>query len=201
MKIIVGLGNPGKRYAGTRHNIGFEVLAELGRRFAVGSRPKSKFDGEIIETTIDQQPVCLACPLTFMNQSGRCVQPLVDFYKIAMADLLVVCDDFNLPLAKLRLRPDGSPGGQNGLADILERLGTQQVPRLRIGIGPVPPQWDPADFVLSRFDAQQRPAIDDAIRRGADAVRVWLSDGMDRAMSRFNRDPSERPEEPEVPPV
>ena len=115
MKVIVGLGNPGRRYEGTRHNIGFEVLTELARRYAVGCRPKAKFDGEIIETIVDGQPAYFVYPLTFMNESGRCVRQIVDFYKVVPSELLVVCDDFNLPLAKLRLRPDGSPGSRAGM--------------------------------------------------------------------------------------
>ncbi len=191
MKVIVGLGNPGRRYEGTRHNIGFEVLTELVRRHAVGCRPKAKFDGEIIEANIDGQPACLVYPLTFMNESGKCVRQIVDFYKVVANELLVVCDDFNLPIAKLRLRPDGSHGGQNGLEDILQRMGTLIVPRLRIGIGPLRADWEPANFVLSRFDETERPQINACVARAADAVRVWMNDGIAAAMSRFNRDPVE----------
>ena len=191
MKVIVGLGNPGRRYQGTRHNIGFEVVAELVRRVSVGSRPKAKFDGEIIESIVDGQPTCFVYPLTFMNESGRCVRQIVDFYKIVLSDLLVVCDDFQLPLAKIRLRPDGSHGGQNGLEDILQRLATNVVPRLRIGIGPLRDEWNPADFVLSKFDAGERPQIEVGVARAADAVRVWMNEGMAVAMNRFNRDPAE----------
>ena len=189
MKLIVGLGNPGRRYEGTRHNIGFEVVAELVRRFAAGSRPKAKFDGEIIETTVDGQPTSFVYPLTFMNESGRCVRQIVDFYKIVLVDLLVVCDDFQLPLAKLRIRPEGSHGGQNGLEDILQRLATVSVPRLRIGIGPLREGWSPADFVLSRFDSGERPYVEAGVLRAADAVRVWLNEGMAVVMNQFNRDP------------
>lgn len=189
MKIVVGLGNPGRRYEGTRHNIGFEVLAALARRFAVDRSPRGKFDGEIVETNIDGQPTYLVCPLTFMNESGRCVRQVVDFYNLDLVDLLIVCDDFQLPLAKLRFRPDGSHGGQNGLEDVLEKLATVNVPRLRIGIGPLREGWNPADFVLARFDAEERVAIDAAITRATDAVRVWLTQGMAAAMNQFNRDP------------
>ncbi len=191
MKVIVGLGNPGRRYEGTRHNIGFQVVAELVRRFAAGSRPKAKFDGEIIESNVDGQPTCFVYPLTFMNESGRCVGQIVDFYKIILSDLLVVCDDFQLPLAKLRFRPDGSHGGQNGLEDILQRLATFEVPRLRIGIGPLRTGWNPADFVLSRFDSEERPRMEAAVVRAADAARVWIHDGLAVAMNQFNRDPIE----------
>jgi PTH1 family peptidyl-tRNA hydrolase len=191
MKLVVGLGNPGRRYQGTRHNIGFEVVTELVRRHAVDGRPKVKFDGELIEANVDGQTVCLAYPLTYMNESGRCVRQVVDFYKIPASNVLVVCDDFNLPLAKLRFRPNGSHGGQNGLEDILQRLGTLAVPRLRIGIGPLPPQWDAANFVLSRYGTEDRAIIDQCIPRAADAVRVWLAEGIAIAMNRYNGEPAD----------
>ncbi len=122
MKLIVGLGNPGGKYAGTRHNIGFEVLAELGRLHGAGAA-RQKFQGEMQDARIGSEKVLLLTPLTFMNRSGNCVQPLRDFFKIANEDILVVCDDFHLPLAQLRLRRGGSAGGQKGLADILRRTG------------------------------------------------------------------------------
>lgn len=194
MKIVVGLGNPGKRYEGTRHNIGFRIAAELARRHAAGSRPRAKFDGEMIETTIDGQLTWLVCPTTFMNVSGKCVRQIVDFYKLDLKDLLIVCDEFQLPLAKLRFRPDGSHGGQNGLEDVLVQLGTQAVPRLRYGVGPLPPEWNPADFVLSRFDPADHAIVDAGIARAADGVRVWINQGMAASMNQFNRDAGDAPQ-------
>ena len=140
MKLIVGLGNPGRKYAGTRHNVGFEVLAELGRRAAAG-RPRTKFQAELLEAMVGGEKVLLLSPLTYMNRSGSSVQPARDFYQLDNEDLLIICDDINLPLAKLRFRAKGSSGGQKGLEDILRRLGTDQVPRLRLGVGQPPAQW------------------------------------------------------------
>jgi PTH1 family peptidyl-tRNA hydrolase len=121
-----------------------------------------------------------------MNLSGRSVQPARDFYKLSHPDLLIVCDDFNLPLAKLRFRSAGSSGGQKGLENILQRLGTQDVPRLRIGIGQPPEGWDVADFVLSRFAKAERREMDEAVRRAADAVAVWALDGIETCMNQYN---------------
>ena len=162
MKLIVGLGNPGRKYADTRHNIGWEVLAELQRRLGAG-RPRAKFQGEVVEAVWEGTRVLLLCPLTYMNGSGASVLAARDFYKIETDDLIVVCDDFNLPLAKLRFRAKGSAGGQKGLQDVIRRLGTDQFARLRIGIDSPPPQWDVADYVLSRFADEERGEVDEAL--------------------------------------
>jgi peptidyl-tRNA hydrolase, PTH1 family len=150
MKLVVGLGNPGKKYQGTRHNVGFEVLDELARRTQAGG-PKSKFSGNLVETRVDEEKLLLLYPHTYMNLSGNSVRPAFDFYKLELPDVLVVCDDFNLPVGKLRLRPQGSSGGQKGLADIVRKLGSEEVPRLRIGIGRPPGRMDAAG--LDRNDA------------------------------------------------
>ena len=147
MKMVVGLGNPGQKYNGTRHNVGFDVIAELARRFDVG-RPKSKFNGEIAETRIQDEKTILICPLTFMNLSGQTVRAAVDFYKLELADLLVICDDFNLALGRIRLKARGSAGGQNGLDDIIQRLGSKDFSRLRLGIGQPPPNWEVSNLSL-----------------------------------------------------
>src|SRR5205085_559716 len=146
MKLIVGLGNVGKKYEKTRHNIGFDVLEALVARNAGGSF-KEKFDGRLMDGMIAGERSLLLWPYTLMNRSGRSVSAATEFYQLLPADLLVVCDDFNLPLGKLRFRSQGSAGGQKGLEDIINRLGTDAFSRLRIGIGPVPDSWDPADFV------------------------------------------------------
>ena len=185
MKLIVGLGNPGSRYAGTRHNVGFEVIAELARRHAAGS-PREKFQAEVAEANIAGEKVLLMRPLTFMNLSGQAVQPARDFYKIENNDLLVVCDDFALPLGKLRLRASGSSGGQKGLDDILRRLGTDDVPRLRLGIGPVPEGWDAANFVLGKFTQDEAAVAAENVKRSADAVATWVRDGLAKAMNQYN---------------
>jgi peptidyl-tRNA hydrolase, PTH1 family len=185
MKLIVGLGNPGRKYEQTRHNVGFVALDRLAGRFADGPA-RQKFDGLVAEATIANQRVLLLWPQTMMNRSGRSVGAALAFYKLEPADLLVVCDDFNLPLGKLRFRSQGSAGGQNGLDDVITRLGSEEFGRLRIGIGPVPDEWDPVDFVLGRFDAGEREVIDEAIGRAAEGVACWLADGVDACMNRYN---------------
>lgn len=185
MKLIVGLGNPGNRYAETRHNVGFHVVAELARRFGT-AMPRARFQGEVTEARIDDHPCLLLSPHTYMNHSGRSVLEARDFYKLEHSDLLIVCDDFNLPLAKLRIRPSGSSGGQKGLDDIIRRLGSDDVPRLRIGIGPVYEGWDPVDFVLGRFNKDDLPVINQSIERAADAAAAWVRLGMQDCMNQFN---------------
>jgi PTH1 family peptidyl-tRNA hydrolase len=185
MKLIVGLGNPGKKYEKTRHNVGFETLNVVARRYA-DAAAKDKFDGRLAEATVAGQRSLLLWPHTLMNRSGQSVSGAVDFYQLPLADVLVVCDDFNLPLGSLRFRSQGSAGGQKGLQDIIQRVGTEQFSRLRIGIGPVPDAWDPADFVLSRFAASERAVIDEAIERAADGVECWVADGIEESMNRFN---------------
>lgn len=183
-KLVVGLGNPGTKYQGTRHNVGFEVVDRLAQG---GSRPtfSRRFDGQVAEAEIDYRRVLLLKPETFMNLSGRSVAQAVKFYKLQPADILVVCDDLNLPLGKLRLKPGGSDGGQKGLRDITAHLGTEQYPRLRIGIGQRG-EIDAVDFVLSRFRSAERPAIDDALILATQAVAVWVTQGLDAAMNAFN---------------
>lgn len=189
MKLVVGLGNPGKKYVGTRHNVGFEVIAEFARRYDIG-RAKAKFDGELAEVMIKGEKTILLNPLTFMNLSGRCVQPVVDFYKIPLEDVLVICDDFNLSLGRLRIRHSGSAGGQNGLKDIIQRLGTKDVPRLRIGIGAPPPKWEVSNYVLGKFDEADLERAEIAVKRAADATEKWISEGIQSAMNQFNSDPN-----------
>jgi PTH1 family peptidyl-tRNA hydrolase len=185
VKLIVGLGNPGGKYKDTRHNVGFEVAARLAKKFATAS-PRAKFQGEIVEAVLGGRKSLLLTPLTYMNASGGSVLEARDFYKIENDNILVVCDDFALPLAKLRLRGKGSSGGQNGLDDILRRLGTNEVPRLRIGVGPLPPGRDAAGYVLGKFTKDEQPEIANAINRAAEAVECWVREGLAMAMSRYN---------------
>ncbi len=185
MKLIVGLGNPGRKYEGTRHNVGWVVLTELARRFN-GSTAKQNFQGEVVDADIDGQRALLLAPHTYMNRSGQSVVAARDFFKIEDAEILVICDDLNLPLGKLRIRISGSAGGQKGLADVIRSLGTDQVSRLRIGIDQPPENWDAADFVLSKFTKQEREEIDDAVLRAADAVAIWVHEGIAECMNRIN---------------
>ncbi|MEX2112457.1 MAG: aminoacyl-tRNA hydrolase [Pirellulales bacterium] len=185
MKLVVGLGNPGRKYEGTRHNVGFRVLAELARRHA-RSQPKQAFNGEVVEASITEEKTLLLCPHTLMNRSGASVLAARDFYKIETEDLLIVGDDLNLPLGKLRFRGSGSSGGQRGLADVLLRLGTQDIARLRIGIGAAPQGRDAADWVLGRFAKDEQDEIDVAIMLAADAVEAWVREGLAVSMNRYN---------------
>lgn len=185
MKLIVGLGNPGTKYEGTRHNVGFVVLDRLARENAAESlRPK--FDGDVRECVVGHEKVLLLWPQTFMNRSGTSVRKAVDFYQLPLGDVLIVCDEFQLPLGSLRLKPQGSAGGHNGLADVVRALGTPDVARLRIGIGPVPDRWDPADFVLGKFTSAERGEVELQTARAADAVKLWVASGVTEAMNKFN---------------
>lgn len=185
MKLVFGLGNPGRRYEGTRHNIGAMVVAELARRHASGP-VKGKFHAEVVEASLAGQQALLLVPTTYMNLSGASVQEVQAFYKVPLDDLLVICDDLNLPLAKLRFRPKGSSGGQKGLEDIIRRLGTEEFGRLRIGIGQPPEGWDWADFVLSKFAKHEASEIQQSVRLAADAVADWAREGLQSCMSRYN---------------
>lgn len=185
MKLVVGLGNPGPKYEKTRHNVGFHVLSEVARKCGAG-RPKTKFRGEFAEAFVGPQKTMLLCPHTYMNKSGSSVQLALSFYDLSEADLLVVCDDFNLPLAKLRFRAQGSAGGQKGLADIIRCQGTEQFARLRLGIGPPPANWDVADYVLSKFGKEETAEVELATRRAADAVFDWVRHGTEYCMNLYN---------------
>jgi len=184
MKVVVGLGNPGPKYAGTRHNVGFEVVDYLAR--GPGSSAfREKFEAFVAEMKEGDETVLLVKPLTFMNLSGRAVRAVLDFYKLPVEQLLVVCDDFNLPLGKLRVRVKGSHGGQNGLRNIQDQLGTDAYARLRIGVGQ-PDPGEAVDFVLSRFRPAERKAADEAVATAAQACLVWVRSGIEACMNRFN---------------
>lgn len=184
MKVVVGLGNPGSKYHGTRHNVGFAVLDALAASPKCG-RAHSRFQAEIAELTEDATKVLLVRPDTFMNLSGRCVRQVVDFYQLPPEDLLVVCDDFNLPLGKLRARARGTHGGHNGLRDIQAHLGSTEYARLRIGVG-APQEGQAVDYVLGRFRPTEKPMIEDAIARATQAVGVWVHQGIDACMNQYN---------------
>lgn len=185
MKLIVGLGNPGRKYDGTRHNIGFDVVDCLANRFGDG-RYKESFQGEVIKVNVESEQCLLLRPQTYMNLSGNCVGKAVDFYKIEREDVLVVCDDFHLPTGKLRLRPKGSSGGQKGLANIIARLGGEDVSRMRVGVGPVDEYLNAADFVLRKFAKSQHVLVGETIERSADAATCWATHGIEEAMNRYN---------------
>ena len=186
--IVVGLGNPGSQYARTRHNAGWEALEELSRRWNAPLN-KKKFDGLIGETNIGGNRVILCQPQTFMNASGECVQPLLQWYKCPLDHLIVIYDDIDLPLGKLRVRKSGSAGTHNGMRSILQQLGGQQgFPRVRVGVGAKPDGWDLADWVLSTYRlAEERAEVDKAFVKAADVIEDWIKNGLDHAMQLGNR--------------
>jgi len=204
MKLVVGLGNPGPQYLGTRHNIGFEVLDALARkmgwiltagefeRLARGRFDGLALDGNLMLSGGQSEKVLLLKPMTYMNLSGRSVQAAMSFYQLSPADLMVVLDDLALPTGKIRLRAGGSSGGHNGLGDIERARGTSQYPRLRLGIDAPPPRVPGRDYVLGRFTDEQRSRLDPAIDRAASAVLRWIEKGINAAMNEFNADMQER---------
>jgi peptidyl-tRNA hydrolase, PTH1 family len=194
MKLVVGLGNPGSRYRGTRHNIGFAAVDEVARRAGVSfeAAPVEALIAKIRPAAADVDPVLLAKPLTFMNASGQAVGGLIRYFKIDPADLLVVVDEVQLPLAKLRARPRGSAGGHNGLKSIVACMG-QEFSRLRIGVGRGDDRRDLADHVLARFDSSEAADVEAMTARAAEAIETFLRDGIDAVMNRFNA-PGERVE-------
>ncbi|MFO0966729.1 MAG: aminoacyl-tRNA hydrolase [Gemmataceae bacterium] len=184
MKVIVGLGNPGKRYEGTRHNVGFMVVDALAAGPGVSSA-QSRFEADVAEWREGEEKTLLVKPETFMNLSGRSVRQTLDFYQVEPADLLVVCDDFNLPLGKLRFRARGTHGGHNGLRDIQAHLGSTEYPRLRIGVG-APDEGEAIDHVLGRFRPSERPVIQEAVERAVQGVVLWKSQGIEACMNQYN---------------
>ena len=186
MKLVAGLGNPGGEYRGTRHNAGFEVIDLLARRHGL-TFEAGPADAVQARWRRADDAVLLAKPLTFMNLSGQAVGALSRFYKVAVPDVLIVCDDVNLPLGRLRVRGSGSEGGHNGLRSIAEQLGTIDYARLRIGVGRGDSQRDLADHVLARFETDELSGVEAAVARAADAVETWLADGLAKTMNAFNR--------------
>ena len=183
MRVVVGLGNPGKQYHGTRHNVGFAVVDTLASGPTAG-RFQSRFQAQVADLMEGEQKVLLVKPETFMNLSGQSVRQVIDFYQVELADLLVVCDDINLPLGQLRIRTKGTHGGHNGLRDIQNHLGTTEYARLRIGVGAG--EEDLVGHVLGRFRPSERPIIEDALSLAVQAVSTWLGQGADACMNRYN---------------
>ncbi len=186
MKLIVGLGNPGTQYTKTRHNAGFLAVDCLVDRHAPGVVVKARFSGDCVEASIAATKCLMLKPMTYMNLSGQSVLQAVQFYKLPLEDLLVITDDLALPIGAVRLRAGGGAGGHNGLSDIGLRLGTGDFARCRIGIGPKPPMFDQAAFVLSRFTEEESDGFSSSIVAAADAVEEFVASGIDSAMNRFN---------------
>ena len=203
MKLIVGLGNPGSEYVGTRHNIGFEVLDEVAVKLGWLDKPERfdllarenfhglAFDGMVGRFSGPDEKVLLLKPTTYMNLSGKAVMAAISFYQLTPADIMVVLDDLALPVGKIRIRSGGSSGGHNGLKDIERVLGTDQYPRLRVGIDPTPPRMAGKDYVLQKFTSEQREKLGLALNRTTGALVTWIDQGIEKAMSQFNADVKE----------
>ncbi|MGB7347113.1 MAG: aminoacyl-tRNA hydrolase [Pirellulaceae bacterium] len=185
MKLIVGLGNPGRKYEETRHNVGFMVAMKVA---ALISAPASKerFDGEFAEGVSGIEKLLILCPHTFMNASGQSVRKACDFYKLEIEEILIICDDLNLDSGRLRLRARGSAGGQNGLKDIIRHLDSDAFPRLRVGIGSPPDGWAVTDYVLGKFAKAEQSLIEEATTRAAYAAIDWATKGIGPAMNQYN---------------
>jgi PTH1 family peptidyl-tRNA hydrolase len=184
MHIVVGLGNPGKRYAGTRHNVGFDVVDALAES-PNADRFRTRFQADVAELREGGETILLVKPQTFMNLSGQSVRQVVDFYQVPLENLLVVCDDINLPLGKLRFRAKGTHGGHNGLRDIQNHLGTTDYARLRIGVD-APDEDDAVDHVLGRFRPSELPLIDAAVSQAVQGVALWWQEGIEKCMNEYN---------------
>jgi PTH1 family peptidyl-tRNA hydrolase len=194
--LIVGLGNPGKKYETTRHNLGFRVVDELARRYGL-TFGKTERRAVTADGVIREKRVLLVKPQTYMNASGEAVRSLMDFYKIPVESLLVIGDDLDLPLGTLRLRMKGGAGGQRGLKNILQHAGTNDVNRVRLGIGRPPGKMDPGAYVLKPFSGDDAITAQIMVDKAADAVETWLTEGVERAMTRHNGSVDEPNPQPE----
>jgi PTH1 family peptidyl-tRNA hydrolase len=184
MKLIVGLGNPGREYEHTRHNVGFQVAEELAHRYRVTLKNRGSWKARVAKIAEIGEGVLLAEPTTFMNLSGRAVREIASFHKLAPSDVLIVVDDADLPLGRLRLRTSGSAGGHNGLKSIIQELGTIEFPRLRVGVGRQAGELK--SHVLGRFSTEERDQIEAAVKRAADAAELFARENILAAMNRFN---------------
>ena len=184
MIIVVGIGNPGRKYAGTRHNVGFQVVDALALRHGFDSW-RRRFHSRAAEGRIVGVKALLMKPETYVNESGRAVQEAMAWCRVMPHDVMIVCDDFNLALGQLRVRGKGRSGGHNGLASIMTHIGTEAVPRLRVGIGS-DNKHDDRDFVLSRFAADERKTADEVVGRAASAVETWLQSGLEECQNVYN---------------
>ena len=183
--LIVGLGNPGREYRDNRHNVGFMLVDRIAIRLnARGMKVISK--SIAMDARYEDKKLILAKPQTFMNLSGQSVQGLAHFYKIPFRNLIILSDDLDIPFGTIRIRASGGPGGQRGLGSIIEKLGTKDIPRLRIGIGRPPGRMDPADYVLQDFPRDEMTVLSEILDRGTDAVFAFVTHGLNKAMNDFN---------------
>ncbi len=185
--LIVGLGNPGEKYAHTRHNAGLEVMGRLEAYYGVKLRKKLLLQGMTAEVTDGETKVVLCEPLTFMNRSGDCVRKLLNRFKVPQENLLVIYDDIDLPPGKVRMRKNGGPGTHNGMRSIAQQLGKTDFPRIRVGTGDRPAGADLANWVLGHPDPETRPVMEEAFRKAAEAAADWVEQGIDHAMQKGNQ--------------
>lgn len=190
MRLVIGLGNPGAKYAGTRHNVGFDVIRELARRHGAGP-VQNKYQAEYQDILIRSEKVLLIAPLTYMNLSGDSVWQFVKFYQPDPSEIVVICDDMNLPAGRIRWRASGSAGGQKGLSHIIQRLGHQDFPRLRVGVGRPPGKMDATAWVLGKFREEEHEAVEYSLARSADSIESWCAVGIEPTMNQFNRNPED----------
>ena len=187
MKLVVGLGNPGQRYDGTRHNVGFDVVDELVMRMGL-KFTQQKFQADYIEVNHHGEKTIFLKPFTYMNLSGEAVLPMMSYFGVGLEDLLVIYDDLDISVGQLRLRPKGSAGGHNGMKNIIQMLGQDEFKRLKIGIGRPKPGWKVSDHVLAPFDKEDREVVQEAVHKAADAVEVWLEgQTFEEVMTQYNQ--------------
>ncbi len=185
MKIVVGLGNPTAQYVGTRHNVGFSVINELAEQYNISMEVK-KHKAIFGKGIIEGEKVILAMPQTYMNSSGESVRELVDYYKSKPQSVIVVYDDINLAVGRLRIRKKGSAGGHNGMKNIIRHLGTEDFPRVRVGVGEKPKHMDLADYVLSKFDKEDLPVIRRGCTMACEAIAMIIRENVEAAMNEYN---------------
>jgi len=183
--LLIGLGNPGREYSNTRHNFGFMLIDRIAVRLNTrGMKVQSK--AIVLNTTYEERKLILAKPQTFMNLSGQSVQGLAHFYKIPFSNLMILSDDLDIPFGTIRIRASGGPGGQRGLGSILEKLGTKDIPRMRLGIGRPPGRMDPANYVLQNFSKDEMQTLSEILDRAADATLEFVANGLNASMNKFN---------------
>ena len=187
MTVIVGLGNPGDTYKGTRHNVGFETISKLAYDHNIKMRNYKRFRAELGEGTIARQRVLLVRPLTYMNLSGEAVRAILQFYKLSPTEIVVIYDDVSLPVGDIRVRERGGSNGQKGMINIIAQLNTEEFTRIRIGVGDKPPGWTLSDYVLSRFLKEEFDDMIKGITSAGDAVEIILKEGVINAMNKFNK--------------
>lgn len=190
MYIIVGLGNPTNKYDGTRHNVGFDCIDRLATEYSI-AMDFVKHKAVCGTGYINGQKVILAKPQTYMNLSGESVRELSNYYKVSNEDIIIIYDDISLDVGKIRIRKKGSAGGHNGIKSIIQQLGTQEFPRIKVGVGNKPKEWDLADYVLGRFSQEDREMIDVTTKEVAKACEIMITDSADAAMNQFNKSKSE----------